>query len=180
MSLSSQPPMILTDDWLEARCHAIDAAGRELALAVGQINRKLEELHSTSRDMREAIADEDLRRTIATSRALHDVQVEVQNGLFDCEHEIRSLRERDISPAELLVDGERLIAQYRFLRRRARVIDGLLAYLPAVNSHVNTCLDQLQRLREEGLYEGGSFSVPDCAFALIALEVLRDEESTSR
>ena len=84
--------------------------------------------------------------------------------------------ERDVSPAELLVDGERLIRQYRFLRRRARILDGLLAYLPSVTTHASGCLDCLARLRH-GEELSGTIVVPDCGFALVALEQLTDDES---
>jgi hypothetical protein len=170
--------ILVTDDWLEAQCRSIASAGKELANTVGQINQRIEGV--TGDQIREVIAESHLRETSAVGRALHEVQLAVQNALFDCEHELRSLRERDISPVELLVDGERLIQRYRFLRRRARVIDGLLAYLPAVTAHIQTCVDNLRRLREVGNYEGGNFLVPDCGFALVALDQLRDEDTAFR
>ena len=179
MSIGPQRSSALaTDDWLEAQCHSIASAGKELAITVGQINRQIEAV--VGEQVREVISESYLRETTAVGKTLHEVQLAVQNALFDCEHEIRALREREISPAELLIDGERLIQRYRFLRRRARIIDGLLAYLPAVTAHIHHCVENLRRLRDSGDYEGGTFAVPDCAFALVALDQLRDGDIALR
>lgn len=161
------------DNWLEAQCRSIVQAGKQLTRCVGQVNQRLEEAKAGDLGRKRLITETHLRQAQEAHRALHDIQVSVQNALFDCEHEIRSLRERDVSPAELLIDGERLISQYRFLRRRARVIDGLLAYLPGACQHTATCVDWLNQLREGALAQE-ELAVPDCAFALAALDQLRD------
>jgi hypothetical protein len=169
-----------TDDWLAAQCQRIHAAGRELALTVGEINQQIEEAPDASHQL-PRISDDAIRRARECATAIHDVQVAVQNALFDCEHEIRELREREVSPAELLIDGERLINRYRFLRRRARVIDGLLAYLPVVNAHVAACVENLRQIRDgEVTAVAGPLTVPDCGFALVALEDLREEEAAAQ
>lgn len=166
-----------SDDWLEGQCRALQAAGRELAMVVGQINERLEQERTGRLGRRRVVTETHLRQVEAACRIFHDVQISIQNGLFDCEHELRALREREVSPAELLVDGERLIRQYRFLRRRARVMDGLLAYLPGVSSYAAACLDVVHHLHEEHEIEEipGPLMVPDCGFALVALEELRDD-----
>lgn len=164
------------DDWLEGQCRRVENAGQELAQVVGQINLRTEQAHSGSLGRRRRITDTQMRRVDSAYRVLHDVMVAIQNALFDCEHELRSLRERELSPAELLVEGERLIRQYRFLRRRARVIDGLLAYLPMVTHDAGVCREHLRQL-QVGADLPGPLRVPDCTFALVALEQLREEEA---
>jgi hypothetical protein len=161
------------DAWLERRCLIVEAAGRHLASAVGQANERLAQSNQTTR--KKAITEAQLRQVESACKILHDLQVEVQNALFDCEHELRELRERDVSPAELLIDGERLIGRYRFLRRRARILDGLLAYLPMVSSHASACLEALRMVKRGGRMDS-NITVPDCAFALVALDQLREEE----
>jgi len=163
-----------TDDWLETHCRLIERAGQELAATVGEINQRTDQAEAGDLGRRRRITETQLHAAELACRTLHDVQVSIQNALFDCEHELRDLRERELSPAELLVDGERLIRHYRFLRRRARVIDGLLAYLPIVTSHAGVCLEHLQRLHE-GAELNGQLRVPDCGFALVALEQLEEE-----
>ncbi|MCC2673015.1 MAG: hypothetical protein K0Q72_5487 [Armatimonadetes bacterium] len=173
-------PTPASDDWLANQCHRIDAAGRELALAVGELNERIE---ATLEDAagHPRISEGCLQRARECATVIHQVQGEIQNALFDCEHEIRELRERVVSPAELLVDGERLINHYRFLRRRARVIDGLLAYLPNVTAHMRACVEHLRQMREEEHVElAAPLLVPDCAFAIVALEELREEEAAQR
>lgn len=166
------------DTWLEAQCGLIQAAGRSLAQAVGQVNQRVDQARNGELGRKQRITEALLRQSEEACRTLHDVQVAVQNALFDCEHELRELRERELSPAELLIDGERLIRYYRFLRKRARVIDGLLAYLPAVTTHAVHCLQHLKQLREEAEVSA-PLRVPDCAFAVAALEELREEEAVS-
>jgi hypothetical protein len=167
------------DEWLEAQCRQIDAAGHALAAAVGPVNERARHGPPGEPGRRPRVTEAQLRETEEAWKALHDAQVAVQNALFDCEHEMRALREREISPVELLVDGDRLIIQYRFLRRRARILDGLLAFLPAVSAHAHGCLERLQKLREGGTLEGRLLA-PDCGFALVALEQLREEEGLTR
>lgn len=169
-----------SDDWLAAQCQRIEAAGKELALTVGEINQQIEEALAASGGC-PRISEDALRRARECADAIHEVQVSIQNALFDCEHEIRELREREVSPAELLIDGERLINRYRFLRRRARVIDGLLAFLPVVGTHVSACVENLRQMREdEEMSVAGPLLVPDCGFAIVALEALREEEAAAR
>ena len=163
------------DDWLEAQCRRIETAGRALSLTVGEINQRTEQALSGGLGRRRRITEAQLRQAEEAYRTLHDVQIDVQNALFDCEHELRELRERDVNPAELLVDGERLIHQYRFLRRRARLLDGLLAYLPGVCSHASTCVEHLQHMHD-GVIVERLLTVPDWSFALVALEALSEEE----
>lgn len=162
-----------TDDWLEGKCRQIQEAGQTMAETVGEVNERMEQASSGSLGKRKRITEAQVQQVEQACRALHDVQVSIQEALFDTEHELRELRERDVSPAELLIDGERLIRQYRFLRRRGRVIDGLLAYLPAVTHHANVCLEHL-RMFHDGIPLEGIMVVPDCGFALVALEQLRD------
>ena len=168
---------ISQDDWLEGQCRIVEAAGLELALAVGEANERIEQSRNGTLGRRQYVTEANLRRSAHACAALHDVQVAIQNALFDCEHELRELRERDMSPAELLVDGHRLLRQYRFTRRRARVIDALLAYLPVVQHHAGICHDHLRRLRDgEPIEVEGAMTVPDCGFALVALEALQEED----
>lgn len=165
---------MLTDDWLESHCRHVESAGRELAQVVSEINQRTEQAAAGELGKRRRITESQIRSVQEACRILHEVQVAVQDAVFDCEHELRDLRERDMDPAELLIDGERLIRHYRFLRRRARVIDGLLAYLPTVTSLSNACLEHLRRL-QNGSELRGPLIVPDCGFALAALDQLRDE-----
>lgn len=174
-----ESPFVVTvpsDAWLEAQCRAIVQAGKELTRCVGQVNQRLDESKNGELGRKRLITETHLRQAEEAHLALHDVQVAVQNALFDCEHEIRALRERDVDPAELLIDGERLIAQYRFLRRRARIIDGLLAYLPSACHHTATCIEWLRQLREGALAQE-DLAVPDVAFASAALDQLKDGDS---
>jgi hypothetical protein len=161
------------DAWLEAQCRAIVQAGKELTRCVAQVNQRLQDARNGELGRKQLLTETHLRAAQDVLSSLHEIQVSIQNALFDCEHEIRSLRERDVSPAELLVDGERLISQYRFLRRRARVIDGLLAYLPGVHQHTATCIEWLRQLRE-GARAEDEIAVPDCGFALVALDQLKE------
>ena len=164
-----------TDEWLEAQCRAIVDAGRALNQVVSQVNARTEAALVGQLGRRQRATELQLREAEEACRTLHDIQVAVQNTLFDCEHELRDLRERDVNPAELLIDGERLIRQYRFLRRRARIIDGLLAYLPAACTQSNACLEYLRSIRNGG--NGISLlAIPDCSFALVALDEAREEE----
>jgi hypothetical protein len=179
MRIDPRAPAPQPDTWLEARLRLLEHAGKELALAVGEANVRADDAASGALGRRRVVTETALRRAEAAYRVFHDVQVEIQNAVFDCEHELRELRERDVSPAELLVDGERLIRQYRFLRRRARVLDGLLAYLPSVTSHASICLECLTRLRA-GEELNGTILVPDCGFALVALEQLSEDDSLPR
>lgn len=170
-----------SDDWLAAQCQRIEATGHELALAVGEINERIEEALQKDTLHRPTISENCLTRARECATVLHAIQVEVQNVLFDCEHEIRDLREREVSPAELLIDGERLIRHYRFLRRRARMIDALLAYLPDVCSDTHLCVEHLRQIHaEEGIAVAGPLTVPDCSFAVMTLEALREEEEMQR
>ncbi len=161
------------DTWLEAQCRIVEAAGRALADAVGAINERTAEARTGALGRKQRVTDSLLRAAEAAHEDLHSVQLAVQNALFDCEHELRALRERDMDPAELLVDGERLIRQYRFLRRRARVIDGLLAYLPSVTQLAHVCVEHLRRLRN-GAAESALLRVPDCGFVGAAMEDLEE------
>lgn len=174
-----EPALVEADAWLEGLCRQILEAGEQLTTTVGEINERTEQAGTGLLGRRRRITEVHLRAVGGSCKSLHDVQVAVQDALFDCEHELRALREREVSPAELLVDGERLICQYRFLRRRARVIDGLLAYLPVVTSHAVVCLEHLHRLHE-GDDLNGALRVPDCGFALAALEELQDDEPAAR
>jgi hypothetical protein len=160
------------DDWLEAQCRAIEAAGKEMADIVGQINARTSLSQNGELGRRKRITETQVRAIESSVRTLHEIQRSIQNALFDCEHELRELREREVDPAELLIDGERLIRQYRFLRRRARIIDGLLAYMPTAESYAAGCLDRLRALHAGGELHD-PLSVPDCGFAVIALEQLR-------
>jgi len=173
---SSKPVNVETDAWLENRCLVIESAGRSLAVAVGQVNQRTQAAASGDLGRRRRITDSLLHRAETACRTLRQAETEIQNTLFDCERELRSLWEREVSPVELLVDGERLIRHYRFLRRRARILDGLLAYLPVVARHADTCLECLRRI-QHGDEEQGVLVVPDCGFALIALEQLREESA---
>jgi len=166
-------PRVQPDNWLEGQCRQIVAAGTDLADCVGLVNERLDAARAGELGRKRIITEAHVRKAADAHRHLRRVQSEVQNALFDCEHEIRLLRERDVSPGELLVDGERLIGHYRFLRRRARVIDGLLAYLPSVNQYSATCIDWLRHLRE-GVPAQDEIAVPDCSFALAALDELQD------
>lgn len=173
----SLAPMVGIDDWLETRCREIETAGRDLALAVGEVNQRLEQARDGHLSRRRVVTEVHLGQAEQICRVLHDVQVAIQNALFDCEHEMRELREREVSPVELLIDGERLIRQYRFLRRRARVIDGLLAYLPAVCAAAQTCMEHLRQLGDGGILEQ-PIVVPDCGFALVAIDQLQEGAPT--
>lgn len=170
MRFDPHPPAH-NDDWLESQCRRVEAAGQELAEVVEGVNARTEHAVQGALGRRQRITETQLRQAEAAWRSLHDVQLSIQDALFDCEHELRALRERELSPAELLIDGERLIRQYRFLRRRARVIDGLLAYLPAVGTHAAACVDHLRRLRD-GAEAALLLAAPDCGFALVAMEEL--------
>jgi hypothetical protein len=162
------------DEWLESQCRLVAAAGHELAVVVGQVSVRADPGRAGQTGRRRTLTEALFGRAETACKTLREIQSSVQNALFDCEHELRELRERDISPLELLVDGERLIIQYRFHRRRARVIDGLLAYLPVVNSHARACLECLHRFRDGE--DAPSPVVPDCGFALVALEQLSEDE----
>jgi prefoldin subunit 5 len=163
---------VARDDWLEAQCRAIEDAGKEMAQIVGQINARTAQSNNGELGRRKRITESQVRALEEAVQTLHEIQRSIQNALFDCEHELRELRERDVDPAELLIDGERLIRQYRFLRRRARIIDALLAYLPAAEGYAAGCLDRLKALKDGGeLAE--PLKVPDCGFALVALDQLR-------
>lgn len=168
-----------SDEWLAAQCRVLAAAGQSLAATISEVNSRMEHLQNGNLGRKQRVTDSQLRRVDAACATIRTAQRDVQNALFDAEHELRELREREVSPAELLVDGERLIRYYRFLRRRARVIDGMLAYLPLVRSHADTLLQQL-RLLQAGEIEMAHFSVPDCGFALVALEQLQEEEQSGR
>lgn len=172
--LARNGPAVPHDEWLESLCETIQSTGRALAETVGEVNRRMEDAQSGHLGRRQPLTETQLRTVEEACQTLRQVQRWVQNALFDCEHEIRELREREVSPAELLIDGDRLIGQYRFLRRRARIIDGLLAYLPGVNSHAALCLDHLRRVPNGDTWSD-PLTVPDCAFALAALEQLREE-----
>lgn len=161
------------DDWLEAKCRLIERAGSDLRKTVGEINDRLDCLTDGGLGRRRLITEGHLRTIGQSYDTLHQVLVDVQDALFDTETEIRDLQERDVDPAELLVDGERLIRHYRFLRRRARVIDGLLAFLPLVASSARSCLDHVKQLREGGQLIA-PMVVPDCTFALAALDELAE------
>jgi hypothetical protein len=163
------------DTWLEHQLRLVEAAGRELAKTVGQVNVRTLQARAGGLGRRRRITEGQLRTAESASLRLREVQANIQNALFDCEHELRSLREREVSPAELLIDGERLISQYRFLRRRARVIDGLMAYLPSLSVHARACVEHLRRLHN-GEEIGGQLLAPDCGFAVAALEELEEED----
>lgn len=169
--------MVGLDDWLETRCREVEAAGSDLALVVGEVNHRLEQARDGHLSRRRVVTEVHLGQAETVCRVLHDVQVSIQNALFDCEHEMRELREREVSQMELLIDGERLVRQYRFLRRRARVIDGLLAYLPAVCAAAQTCMEHLRKLADGGILEQ-AILVPDCGFALVAIDQLQEGAPT--
>jgi len=171
--------LVQTDVWLEGQCRAIVAAGQELAAAVGEVNHRMEQAMAGALGRRQRITDSHLRRAETACETLLEVRRAVQNCLFDCEHELRELREREVGPAELLLEGDRLIGQYRFYRRRARVLDGLLAYLPAVHSYATLCLDQLRSIRDGGAV-ALPLTVPDCGFAQVALEQLGEPAAGER
>jgi hypothetical protein len=168
-----EPPSAdgLRDEWLDTLCRRIEEAGRTLAEVINDANGRAD---SKGGRRRQGITEAQCRQAQQAWQALHEVQICIQNALFDCEHELRELRERDVSPIQLLVDGDELIRQYRFLRRRARVIDGLLAYLPPITSHAFICVQHLEKLRG-GHEADGPLSIPDCAFAHAALQELLDD-----
>lgn len=141
--------------------------------AVAEVNERTAQAEEGQLGRRQRITEVHLRQAESAVRTLVEVQGAIQNALFDCERDLRDLRERELSPAELLVDGERLILQYRFLRRRARVLDGLLAYLPLVSASASHCAEHL-RLLKGGGEMSGRFRVPDCGFAQAALEDLQE------
>lgn len=163
------------DEWLAARCRMIHQTGRELALTVGEVNDRTEQARAGTLGRRPRVAEVQLDAAEGCHRTLRSLQNDLQNTLFDTEYELRELRERELSPAELLIEGEYLIRRYRLLRRRARIIDGLLAYLPSVCTLVGICVEHLRRL-----YDGAELAellvVPDCTFAMVALEQLAEEE----
>jgi len=177
--ISSKVPK--DDEWLEAQCRRLEATGNDLADTIGEINSRLEgELGRRGRrsSVRQRVQPEEIQKAQEACGIFREIQNAVQDALFDTEHELRELRERDVSPAELLIDGEGLVRQYRFLRRRARVLDGLLAYLPSVGDHALVCVEKLRRLEEHDLrYD--PIMVPDTGFALIAIEHLRDAENVT-
>jgi hypothetical protein len=168
-----------SDEWLAAQCRLLTSAGQALASAIGDVNDRMEQAGAGNLGKRQKVTESQFRRAAEAFRTLRAVHMDVQNALFDAEHELRELREREVSPAELLMDGERLIRYYRFLRRRARVLDGMLAYLPLVRAHAEKLLQQL-KLLQEGETEIIHLSVPDCGFALVALEQLEEEERYGR
>lgn len=175
---SPQERRVPTDTWLEAQCRAVENAGRELALAMGEARDRCEQDRNGTLGRRRHVTESQVRRAEHAYQNLRRVQSEIQNALFDCEHALRELRERELSPAEMLLEADRLIAQYRFLRRRARIIDGLLAYLPVVLHHAGACHAHLRRLRNgEPGEQDAPFSVPDCGFALVALEALQEDDA---
>jgi hypothetical protein len=151
-----------------------------MAVTVGEVNEQIEEALANAGRVPN-VTEDAVRRARECTSIVHEIQLAIQNALFDCEHEIRELREREVSPAELLVDGERLINRYRFIRRRARVIDGMLAFLPVVTSHMSACVESLRQMsEEEAIPVAGPLPVPDCEFAIVALEALREEEAAAR
>jgi len=151
-----------------------------MAMTVGEINLRIDEALSNGTQLPD-VSEDAVRRARECAGIIHEVQLSIQNALFDCEHEIRELREREVSPAELLVDGERLINRYRFIRRRARVIDGMLSFLPLVTSHMSACVENLRQMCEgDALPIAGPLVVPDCEFAIVALEALREEEADAQ
>jgi hypothetical protein len=165
---------------LAVQCQRIEAAGRDMAMTVGEVNERIEEALANTTQA-PAVSEDAVRRARECANVVHEIQLAIQNALFDCEHEIRELREREVSPAELLVDGERLINRYRFVRRRARVIDGMLAFLPLVTSHMTACVENLRQMSEdEAAPVAGPLLAPDCEFAIVALEALREEEAAAR
>jgi hypothetical protein len=174
--VSKDPRSPRTDEWLVAQCRTILENGRELALTVGEINDRTELARAGTLGRKPRISEHQLHAVEASCKALHDLQVAIQNALFDTEYELRDLREREVSPAELLVEGEEIIRHYRFLRRRARIIDALLAYLPAVNALAQMCRDHLKRLHQ-GIELNELLVVPDCSFAAVALDQLDEEEN---
>ncbi len=168
--------VIPSDDWLEAQCRQIEEAGKALAATLAGVNARHRQHRESVAGRRPRLTASQIKEAQAAYRILHEVQVAIQEAVFDCEHDLRDLREREISPAEMLVDGDRLIIQYRFLRRRARILDALLAYLPAVSQHAFRCVEHLERVKE-GAPLAELLAGPDCGFALIALEELQDEEA---
>ncbi|MGV3723323.1 MAG: hypothetical protein ACO1SX_20685 [Actinomycetota bacterium] len=149
-------------------------------MTVGEVNQQIEEALASAGRVPN-VTEDAVRRARECAGIVHEIQLAIQNALFDCEHEIRELREREVSPAELLVDGERLINRYRFIRRRARVIDGMLAFLPLVTAHMTGCVENLRQMSEEdAIPVAGPLTVPDCEFAMVALEALREEEAAAR
>ena len=63
-----------------------------------------------------------------------------------------------------------------FLRRRARISDRLLSYLPDAKAQALACADHLRALREGGAL-GVPLLAPDCAFAAAALDELQEQET---
>ena len=106
-----------SDDWLEGVCRSVEAAGRSLEGILEDVNVRTEEAQAGRLGRRHRITDEHLRQAETACDALRDALASVQTVLFDCEQEMRTLQEREVSVAELLIDGESLISQYRFLRR---------------------------------------------------------------
>jgi hypothetical protein len=162
------------DTWLEEQCMLVHSAGIGLAEAVGEVNQRTLKAIGGELGRQRRVTSSQIRAVEQAHVLLADVQDRVQNALFDCEHELRALREQELTPAELVLEGGRLIALYRFFRRRARILDGMLAYLPETRAHAGRCLDSLRRLRDgTALYR--PLTVPDCGFALVALDELRGD-----
>ena len=170
-------PLLQTDAWLEQVCRSVEGAGRLLVATVRDVNHRTEEALAGRLGRRQRVTDAHVRQADVAFQALRDAQADVQSAIFDCEQEIRALREREVSVAELLVDGENLIRQYRFLRRRARISDRLLSYLPDACSQASACLERLRALRD-GAPLNGSLPIPDCTFAGAALEELAEDPAS--
>lgn len=166
------------DEWLEAQCKRLEAAGNELANTVGAINHRLEGDIGKARRRnsgRPRVEPGEILKAQEVCSIFKEIQQGVQDALFDAEYDMRELRDRDVNPAQLLIEGNDLLRRYRFLRRRARICDSLLAYLPHVEESAHVCLDKL-KLLEDSEMRFEPITVPDCGFALIAIEELQEAE----
>ncbi|MBM3459042.1 MAG: hypothetical protein FJX77_10995 [Armatimonadetes bacterium] len=175
MRVTSLPSArIAPDDWLERQCRQLHDVGCALTGTLEQVNQRCEAARAGQLGRRQPVTLEQLREVEGNCQSLRRLQRTIQEALYDTEQEIRELRERDLTPADLIVEAEYLIVRYRFLRRRNRVLVGLHDELPRAALQALHCLHRLRRLRE-GDREATLFYPPGCEFALAALEQLRDE-----
>ncbi len=171
---SLHPGRVTRDEWLEQQCRLLHTAGCTLAAAVEAVNARGEDARSGALGRRRAVTLDHLREVEGGCKLLQRLQQAIQDAIYDSEQEMRELRERELTPADLLVEGDGLIQRYRFLRRRNRILDGLRAELPRATLHALHCLYLLRRLREGDAFED-PLRAPGCDFALAALDELSGE-----
>lgn len=162
------------DVWLEDVCGRLVTAATAFSAVIEDVNQRTDVAASGELGRRRRITEVLLRRAEEAATDLSQIQRGIQNALFDCEIELRELRERDLSPADLLEQGAYLLSHYRLIRRRARVLDGILGFLPGANRDVAFALALLRRLRK-GLVVTGPLGTPDWGFALAAQEEITTE-----